>query len=365
MGKKGKVGKARKDHFYFLAKAQGLRARSAFKLLHLAQKLDLFRDVAYVLDLCAAPGGWMQVARKALPMTGHVFGVDLSPIKPIPGCTSLQADITTPQCRKLLDGALAEHGVPRRGVELVLHDGAPNVGSSWARDAYLQNELVLKALELAVRYLRPSGTFVTKIFRSQDFLALVQLLRELFETVHVVKPSSSRDVSAETFARRRCRAFAARMKLWVDEYAPQLFAELDLHTQQNFTLQRLLEQQLPSHVILSGSRGSGKLLRCRLLLQQLFGGANLQLRMESFVTQKKQTIELLNSAHTTELFASALGVDDKNIVQDVLRQYSAEANSRAFFGAARGPRFRVFVIHDADRLSLSAQASLRRTFEKA
>ena len=50
-------------------------------------------------------------------------------------------------------------------MDLVIHDGAPNVGGAWTSEAYSQSALVLDALRLATETLGPRGTFVTKIFR--------------------------------------------------------------------------------------------------------------------------------------------------------------------------------------------------------
>ena len=44
----------------------GYRARSAFKLLHLAEEFPLFAGVRNAVDLCAAPGSWSQVLLKEL-----------------------------------------------------------------------------------------------------------------------------------------------------------------------------------------------------------------------------------------------------------------------------------------------------------
>ena len=90
----------------WVCREQGYRARSAFKLIQLNKKYNFLEGARACIDLCAAPGGWLQVASKYMPQGSLIVGVDLVPIKPIPRVATFAADITTAHCRTLLRAEL-------------------------------------------------------------------------------------------------------------------------------------------------------------------------------------------------------------------------------------------------------------------
>ena len=186
-------GKHRLDKFYKLAKEQGYRSRAAFKLVQLNKKHDFLSKARGVMDLCAAPGGWLQVARKIVPMGCAVVGVDLVPIRTVPGCVTFAEDIYSARCYNRMKKEFPD------GCDVVIHDGAPNVGGAWASEAHQQILLALQSLKLATQFLDAGGWFVTKVFRSSDHNALRYACEQLFANVFVTKPVASRNVSAEIF----------------------------------------------------------------------------------------------------------------------------------------------------------------------
>ena len=202
-----KNSKGRLDRYYHLAKDRGYRARSAFKLIQVNEKFGHFLERSkVVIDLCAAPGSWCQVASHFCPINSLVIGVDVVPIRPLPNCITFQSDITTEDCNSKLRGYMKTWK-----ADTVLHDGAPNVGMGWIHDAFTQSQLTLLALKLAVEHLANGGNFITKIFRSRDYNNLMWAFQQLFDKVEATKPPASRDVSAEIFV--VCKGFKAPRKL--------------------------------------------------------------------------------------------------------------------------------------------------------
>jgi tRNA (cytidine32/guanosine34-2'-O)-methyltransferase len=195
----GKSSKDKRDLYYRRAKEEGWRARSAFKLLQLNEQFQLFKGVKRVVDLCAAPGSWSQVLSRELfenqkQADAKIVSVDLQPMTPIEGVTTLQADITHPKTlQKILE---IFGGEP---ADFVCSDGAPDVTGLHDLDEYIQAQLILSALQLTTCILKPGGAFVAKIFRGRDIDLLYSQLSYLFERVICAKPRSSRGTSLEAF----------------------------------------------------------------------------------------------------------------------------------------------------------------------
>lgn len=137
-----------------------------------------------------------------------IVSIDLQPMSPLEGITTLRADITHPATVPLLLSALDPSYDPNSGtnnnqashpVDLVLSDGAPDVTGLHDLDTYIQSQLLFAALNLALCVLKPGGKFVAKIFRGRNVDVLYAQLKIFFEKVMVAKPRSSRASSVEAF----------------------------------------------------------------------------------------------------------------------------------------------------------------------
>jgi len=171
------------------AREQGYRSRAAFKLLEIDRKDRLFKPGFRVLDLGAAPGGWLQVVTRKVGPRGRVVGVDLLPIKPIPGATIFQGDF-----RELdLEGALGGK------ADVVLSDMLPNVTGVPSVDQARAAELTLAGIGLCKKLLKPDGAFLVKVFHGEAFDEMLKALKAVFQTVATRKPAASRGESRENY----------------------------------------------------------------------------------------------------------------------------------------------------------------------
>ena len=185
----------KRDYYYKKAKAENYRSRATYKLSQAAAKYHFIRRGDVVVDLGAAPGGWIQAARKIVGKKGFVLGVDLKPIAPFPQeyVRTIVADFTEPETlRQILDF------LPRK-ADVVLSDASPNISGIWEVDNARQIDLASQALKIALSVLRPSGNFFVKVFEGDMLAGFVKTVKKHFDAVKVLKPKASRAKSSEMF----------------------------------------------------------------------------------------------------------------------------------------------------------------------
>ncbi|CAF1031288.1 unnamed protein product [Brachionus calyciflorus] len=199
----GRASKDKRDIYYRLAKENGWRARSAFKLLQINEEFNIFENVTKVVDLCAAPGSWSQVLSRELYKDSErdnsqvkIVAVDLQKMAPLDNVIQIQGDIT-----KLETAEQIISHFQGEKADLVICDGAPDVTGLHDIDEFIQAQLVLAALNITTHVLKisPTSRFIAKIFRGKDITLLYSQLKCFFNKVTVSKPRSSRNSSIEAF----------------------------------------------------------------------------------------------------------------------------------------------------------------------
>jgi 23S rRNA (uridine2552-2'-O)-methyltransferase len=185
----------KKDQFHRLAKQKGYRSRASFKLLQVAKRYRFMKRGDRVLDLGAAPGGWLQAARELVGERGYVLGVDKEPIVPLHwhNAWAIVGDIT--------QEAVVEQ-IRSRGVssfDVVVSDLSPNVSGVWEVDHARQIELARSALRIARVVLRPMGNMLVKVFQGGELKDFEIEMRLCFNRLRIVKPPASRAESAELY----------------------------------------------------------------------------------------------------------------------------------------------------------------------
>jgi 23S rRNA (uridine2552-2'-O)-methyltransferase len=185
----------KRDYYYQKAKAENYRSRATYKLSQIAKKYRFIHRGDVVVDLGAAPGGWIQAARKIVSKTGFVLGVDLKPIAPFPQeyVRTIVADLNAPETlHQILDF------LPRK-ADAVISDASPNISGVWEVDNARQIDLASQALKIALSVLRPSGNFFVKVFEGNMLPGFVKTVKRHFDEVKVVKPKASRAKSSEMY----------------------------------------------------------------------------------------------------------------------------------------------------------------------
>ena len=194
----GQGRQGRSDAFQRKARREGYRARSAYKLMDIQKKSNIFKEGSTVLDLGAAPGGWSQVALEFIGEEGKLVGVDLQHILPLKGAQFIQGDLREVEIRRQL-----EEFAPK--ADAVISDMSPNLSGNYSVDQARSVELSSLALEIATE--RKAKCFVCKVFEGSDFQEFRKEVIDEFRSVRTLSPEASRKQSSEVYliAKRKYR----------------------------------------------------------------------------------------------------------------------------------------------------------------
>ena len=185
----------RKDGFYQQAKREGKRSRATYKIEELDQRFKVFKKGQKILELGAAPGGWMEYIAKRIGVSGVVLGLDLQAIAnlPSPPCKTMVADILDPDTGIHIDAMIEP---PLDGA---VSDLAPNLTGIKATDQANSIAILEGALGLVKERLAKGGFFICKVFQGNELKAFQLQLKSCFAKVTLAKPKASRKTSSEIY----------------------------------------------------------------------------------------------------------------------------------------------------------------------
>jgi len=189
------VRERKKEYYYRKAKEEKYRSRATYKLLQAVKKYRFIKLGDVVVDLGAAPGGWIQACRKIAGDNGFVLGVDLEQIQPFDSSNvrTIVGDVTDPQIIQQIKEFLPHP------ADVVVSDVSPNVSGVWELDHARQIDLARYSLQIATSILKPKGNFFAKVFEGDMLNDFVKEVKQHFAFVKLVKPKASRARSAELY----------------------------------------------------------------------------------------------------------------------------------------------------------------------
>lgn len=187
-----KLTDAKRDFYRKLAKNDGFRSRSAYKLLQLNKSYHFVKYGNRVVDIGSYPGGWLQVAKDLVGKDGLVIGTDVKQIDQLEGVLCLNYSIEDPELMAYLTRHIGR-------VDVVLSDLSPNISGIWEVDHSTQINLSRMAFNLASVILRENGSAIYKVFDGDTLGAFVKEVSNRFNRVKISKPPASRQSSSESY----------------------------------------------------------------------------------------------------------------------------------------------------------------------
>ena len=195
--KKNKISKnwirrQQKDIYVRSAIMRGYRSRSAFKLIEIDKKFNIFYNKKTFLDLGSFPGGWSQVAGEKIK-NGNILSVDLKQMESIDNTNFILGNFTEDKTKKKIFNYFMDK------IDIVASDMAQNTTGNKNLDSHIIGELCLDALNFTKEIINKNGFFVSKIFMGSNFKEIISKSKNIFKDVKIFKPKSSRKESKENY----------------------------------------------------------------------------------------------------------------------------------------------------------------------
>ena len=190
-----RLEEAKRDLYRRKAKEEGYRSRAAYKLLQLNHKYKIIRPGYSVVDIGAAPGGWLEVASELVGSRGIVVAADIVPVKPVgKNAKIILADVLSAEFPAQILSSLG-----RGKADCVLADMSPKLSGIWDMDHFKQIELCHRVVDFLSEILAAGGSNVMKAFHGEELDSLIKRLRNSFARVEISKPDASRSESSEVY----------------------------------------------------------------------------------------------------------------------------------------------------------------------
>ena len=187
------IARQSSDPYTKLAKQQGYRSRSAFKLIEINKKFKFLKNNLNIVDLGSAPGGWSQVCSE-FNKNGKNLSIDILAMDKIDNIFFYKKDFNETDFLDFVNNFFDQNK-----VDIVLSDMAVNTTGNKDLDAIKTNSIALDVVNLSRVILKPKSSLLVKIFSGKDENILIKNAKVSFKNIERIKPDSSRKESREMY----------------------------------------------------------------------------------------------------------------------------------------------------------------------
>jgi 23S rRNA (uridine2552-2'-O)-methyltransferase len=187
------IARQSSDPYTKLAKQQGYRSRSAFKLIEINKKFKFLKNNLNIVDLGSAPGGWSQVCSE-FNKNGKNLSIDILAMDKIDNIFFYKKDFNETDFLDFVNNFFDQNK-----VDIVLSDMAVNTTGNKDLDAIKTNSIALDVVNLSRVILKTKSSLLVKIFSGKDENILIKNAKDSFKNIERIKPDSSRKESREMY----------------------------------------------------------------------------------------------------------------------------------------------------------------------